>query len=89
MAGALKDSGNPLVESLVRERRGARVLYPVVADESRLSADGAIAPGHLVMAFCLVAPKSSTGREKSLVRFRTIDSGRRDFTIIDRETGRA
>jgi hypothetical protein len=37
------------------------------------------------MAFSLVAPKSSTGREGGLLRFRTIDSGRSDFAIIDRE----
>ncbi|MGW0961496.1 hypothetical protein ACWD4K_21295 [Streptomyces gelaticus] len=77
-AAAPKDSGNPLVESLERERRGVLVRYPAVADEPRLSADGAIVPGHLVMAFSLVAPKSSTGREKNLVRFRTINSGWRD-----------
>ncbi|MGW2087472.1 Z1 domain-containing protein [Streptomyces sp. NPDC001880] len=89
VAGALKDSGDPLVESLVRDRRGVLVLYPVVEAEPRLSADGAIDPRHLVMAFSLVAPKSSTGLETSLVRFRTIDSGRSDFAIIDRETGEA
>ncbi|WP_327259233.1 MULTISPECIES: hypothetical protein [unclassified Streptomyces] len=87
VAGALKDSGNPLVESLVRERRGVLVLYPVVEAEPRLSASGTIDPGHLVMAFSLVAPESSTGSGQSLVRFRTIDSGRRDFAIIDRGTG--
>ncbi|MFF1962629.1 Z1 domain-containing protein [Streptomyces sp. NPDC058232] len=85
VAGTLEDSGDPLVESLVRERRGVLVLYPVVEDAPRLAADGAIDPRHLVMAFSLVAPKSSTGRQKSLVRFRTIDSGRSDFAIIDRE----
>jgi hypothetical protein len=86
VAGALKDSGDPLVESLARERRGVLVLYPVVEDEPRLSAGGAIDPGRLVMAFSLVPPKSTTGREKSLVRFRTIDSGKSDFAIIDRES---
>lgn len=38
------------------------------------------------MAFSLVAPKSSTGGQQSVVRFRTIDSGRSDFAIIDRES---
>ncbi|WP_406505175.1 Z1 domain-containing protein [Streptomyces sp. NBC_01602] len=86
VAGALKDSGDPLVESLVRERRGVLVLYPVVEDAPPLSSDGAIDPRHLVMAFSLVAPKSSTSRQKSLVRFRTIDSMKSDFAIIDRES---
>ncbi|MET7490830.1 Z1 domain-containing protein [Streptomyces sp900116325] len=84
VAGALKDSGDPLVESLVRERRGVLVLYPVIEDEPHLSADGRIDARHLVMAFSLVAPKSSTGREQNLVRFRTVDSGRSDSAIIDR-----
>lgn len=88
VAGALKESGDPFVESLVRERRGALVLYPVVEEDS-LPAGGTIDPGHLVMAFSLVSPKSSTGRGTSLVRFRTVDSGRRDSAIIDRGNGKA
>ncbi|GGV85111.1 hypothetical protein GCM10015535_31390 [Streptomyces gelaticus] len=84
VAGASEDSGDPLVESLVRERRGALVLYPVVESEPRLAADGSIDPRHMVMAFSLVAPKSSAANGTSLVRFRTIDSGRKDFAIIDR-----
>ncbi|MFI6061665.1 Z1 domain-containing protein [Streptomyces sp. NPDC051286] len=89
VAGALNDSGDPSVEKLVRERRGVLVLYPVVEDEPRLSDDGAIDPRHLVMAFSLVAPKASTGGERSLLRFRTIDSGRRDSAIVDRQSSGA
>ncbi|WP_326742167.1 Z1 domain-containing protein [Streptomyces sp. NBC_01768] len=89
VAGALKDSGDPLVESLVRERRGVLVLYPVVESEPRPASDGSIDPRHLVMAFSLVAPKSSADSGTSLVRFRTVDSSRRDFAIIDRENGEA
>ncbi|MCT2549062.1 Z1 domain-containing protein [Streptomyces atratus] len=84
VAGALEDSGDPLVESLVRERRGVLVLYPVVESEPRPASDGSIDPRRLVMAFSLVAPKSSADSGTSLVRFRTIDSGKRDFAIIDR-----
>ncbi|MER5614298.1 Z1 domain-containing protein [Streptomyces sp. NPDC002215] len=86
VAGAVEDSGDPFVESLVREHRGALVLYPVVESEPRPAADGSIDPRHLVMAFSLVAPKSSADSGRSLVRFRTIDSGRRDFAITDRAT---
>ncbi|MFD7491456.1 Z1 domain-containing protein [Streptomyces sp. NPDC059832] len=84
VAGARENSGDPLVESLVRERRGVLVLYPVVESEPRPAADGSIDPRHLVMAFSLVAPKSSADSGTSLVRFRTIDSGSKDFAIIDR-----
>ncbi|MFI8882912.1 hypothetical protein [Streptomyces sp. NPDC053813] len=84
MAGALENSGDPLVESLVRERRGALVLYPVVESEPRPATDGSIDPRHLLMAFSLVAPKSSADSGRNSVRFRTRDSGRRDFAIIDR-----
>ncbi|MGY3682542.1 hypothetical protein ACVWXU_006165 [Streptomyces sp. TE33382] len=82
-----KGAGNEVVESLVRERRGVLVLYPVVEDRApRISASGAIDPEHLVMAFSLVPPRSSTGPQQSLVRFRTIDSTRRDSAIIERGT---
>lgn len=71
----------------MRERRGVVVLYPVVEDEPpRISAAGAIDPAHLVMAFGLVAPRSSTGPRESLVRFRTKDSTREDLAIIERGT---
>lgn len=86
VAGALKDSSDPLVESLVREQRGVVVLYPVVEAEPRLSDGGAIDPRTLVMAFSLVAPKPTTGRERSLLRFRTIDSRKSNFAIIDRSS---
>lgn len=89
VAGALKDSEDPFVESLVRERRGVLVLYPVVENEPRLSSAGAIDPGEVVLAFSLVAPAARHGNQGSLVRFRTIDSGRTDFAIIDREEGGA
>ncbi|MFF3301337.1 Z1 domain-containing protein [Streptomyces sp. NPDC002908] len=86
VAGALKEAGEgPMVESLVRERRGALVLYPLIEKEPRLTAHGAIDAGDVVMAFCLVAPASSDARQGSLVRFRAIDSSRSDFAVIDRE----
>lgn len=85
VAGALKDSDDPMVESLVRERRGVLVLYPLVEEEPRLLADGAIDPGAVVMAFCLVAPASPHPEQESLVRFRAIDSSKGDFAVIDRE----
>ncbi|MFH9618190.1 Z1 domain-containing protein [Streptomyces pratensis] len=85
VAGALKDSQDPLVESLARDRRGVLVLYPLVENEPRLSSSGSIDPGDVVMAFSLVAPTSPDGGRRSLVRFRAIDSSRRDFAVIDHE----
>ncbi|WP_406148737.1 Z1 domain-containing protein [Streptomyces sp. NBC_01012] len=87
VAGALKDSGDSLIESLVQERRGVLVLYPMVEKEPRLSSAGKIDPGEVVMAFCLVAPTSPNGEQRSLVRFRAIDSSRSNFAVIDREGG--
>jgi len=84
IAGAWSTPGNPAVEENVRPRRGALVLYPVV--ESELSStDGTADPGDVVMAFSFVAPKSSVGPGRPLVRFRAIDSGRQDAVIIDRD----
>lgn len=89
VAGALNASGDPLVESLVRERRGVVVLYLVVEEAPRLSRNGSIDPQDLVMAFSVVPPVSRNGRHESLVRFRAIDSSKGDFAIIDREEGEA
>ncbi|MFD8259848.1 hypothetical protein ACFV19_13070 [Streptomyces griseoluteus] len=53
--------------------------------EPRPGPDGTVEPGDVVMAFSFVAPKSSVGAGLSLVRFRTIDSGRQDAIVIDRD----
>ncbi|MFF8020824.1 Z1 domain-containing protein [Streptomyces sp. NPDC007896] len=85
IAGALETAGNAPVEQLVRPRRGALLLYPVVESEPRLASDGTVEPGDVVMAFSFVAPESSVGTGRPLVRFRAIDSGRQDAIVIDRE----
>ncbi|QDO46281.1 endonuclease [Streptomyces sp. RLB3-17] len=85
VAGAVETAGNTTVEQHVRPRRGALLLYPVIESEPRLASDGAMAPGDLVMAFSFVAPKSSAGSERPLVRFRAIDSSRQDAIVIDRD----
>ncbi|UCA48878.1 Z1 domain-containing protein [Streptomyces sp. WA6-1-16] len=78
-------SGDETLESLAGDRRGVVVLYPVVEEKPpAVSPTGAIAPEHLVMAFGLVAPGSSSAPMRNLVRFRTIDSTRGDFAIIER-----
>ncbi|TYR64370.1 Z1 domain-containing protein [Streptomyces parvus] len=78
-------SGDETLESLAGDRRGVVVLYPVVEEKPpAVSPTGAIAPEHLVMAFGLVAPGSSSAPKRNLVRFRTIDSTRGDFAIIER-----
>lgn len=84
IAGAPGESGDPLVESLVRERRGVLVLYPLIEKEPAL-AGGAIDPGDVVMAFALVAPASSSTGQEGSVRFRAIDSSKGDSAVIDRE----
>lgn len=85
IAGAVETAGNVPVEQLVRPRRGALLLYPVVESEPRLASDGTVDPGDVGMAFSFVAPESSVGTGRPLVRFRTIDSGRQDAIIIDRD----
>ncbi|MGW0644561.1 Z1 domain-containing protein [Streptomyces badius] len=84
---AASRSGDQTLQSLAGDRRGVVVLYPVVEEKPPvLSPTGAIAPEHLVMAFGLVAPGSSSAPKRNLVRFRTVDSTRRDFAIIERGT---
>ncbi len=86
VAGAVETAGNATVEQHVRPRRGALLLYPVVESEPRLASGGALDPGDLVMAFSFVAPKSSAGSERPLVRFRAIDSSRPDAVVIGRDS---
>lgn len=77
-------SGEEGMESLARERRGVIVLYPVVEEKPpAVSPAGAISPERLVMTFSLVAPRSSTDPQRSLVRFRTVDSTGEDSAIIE------
>ncbi|MGW7209555.1 Z1 domain-containing protein [Streptomyces sp. NPDC054837] len=85
IAGAHTTAANATVEDLVRLRRGALMLYPVVESELRLPTDRTVDPRDLVMAFSFVAPKSSVGQGSPLVRFRAIDSGRQDAVVINRD----
>ncbi|WP_265544238.1 hypothetical protein [Streptomyces drozdowiczii] len=41
------------------------------------------------MAFCLVAPASASAGQRHLVRFRTVDSSKGDFAVVDRGEVRA
>ncbi|MEU1020700.1 Z1 domain-containing protein [Streptomyces sp. NPDC005904] len=78
-------SGDELVESLVRRRRGALVLYPVIEDEAHLPSDGRLDPRRVVMAFAFVAPALQDGASRTYPRFRTRDSTRSDDAIVDRD----
>ncbi|MEU9183135.1 Z1 domain-containing protein [Streptomyces sp. NPDC048484] len=77
--------GHRAVESLVRPRRGAVVLYPVVESDPVLSSDGSVDPRRLVMAFTLVAPGGAARAGRGLLRFRARDNGRSDHAIVDRQ----
>ncbi|WP_328499390.1 Z1 domain-containing protein [Streptomyces sp. NBC_00414] len=77
--------GNETVESLVRPRRGAVVLYPVVESDAVLSSDGSVDPRRLVMAFTLVAPGGSARAGRGLLRFRARDNGTSDHAIVDHQ----
>ncbi|WP_371598092.1 Z1 domain-containing protein [Streptomyces sp. NBC_00564] len=89
VAGATTAVGDAVVEDAIRPRRGGLLLYPVVESDPHLSADGSIDPGDLVMAFAFVTPASSARSGQPLVRFRAIDSGRKDVAVIDRDGTRA
>ncbi len=89
IAGVDPAIGNAAIEESIRPRRGSLVLYPVVESEPKLAADGTLDPGDVVMAFFYVAPNSSADLTSPLVRFRTIDSGRQDAVIIDRDDVRS
>ncbi|MFD0306290.1 Z1 domain-containing protein [Streptomyces sp. NPDC127119] len=77
--------GNETVESIVRPRRGAVVLYPVVESDPVLSSDGSVDPRRLVMAFTLVAPGGSARAGRGLLRFRARDNGTSRHAIVDHQ----
>ncbi|MFE2142135.1 Z1 domain-containing protein [Streptomyces sp. NPDC059456] len=73
IAGALGHSGDPTTESLVADRRGALVLYPIVERLHRDAFDGErIDPGKIVLAFSFVAPASAHSANGQVVQFTTI-----------------
>ncbi|MEE1752329.1 Z1 domain-containing protein [Streptomyces sp. SP18CS02] len=88
IAGARPPSDDPFLESLVRERRGVLVLYPVIESGTQPITGGIADPSKVVMAFAMVAPASATDRHQGLARFRTIDSRQKESAIIDRPVGR-
>ncbi|WP_280231589.1 Z1 domain-containing protein [Nocardia cyriacigeorgica] len=84
IAGGLPSCDDPATEGLVRPRRGAVMVHPVVEPRHRgdISADMQIDPGKLVMAFGFVAPASATGRDGHVIRFTAVDSGD-DSAIVE------
>ncbi|MGW2665650.1 Z1 domain-containing protein [Nocardia tengchongensis] len=78
IAGSLPSSGDQNTESLVADRRGVILVYPIIEPEnSSAIADNGDVPAELVvMAFGFAAPASATGYDDRLLRFRTIDSSR-------------
>ncbi|MFI6941769.1 Z1 domain-containing protein [Streptomyces sp. NPDC050418] len=80
----LEGTGNNLVESLARPRRGALVLYPVIENEADAPAGGPIDPRRVVMAFGFVTPTLPGGVSSSVPRFRARDTSRSDDAIVDR-----
>ncbi|MFE5088993.1 Z1 domain-containing protein [Streptomyces sp. NPDC056638] len=89
LAGITGVTGNPTVEQNIRPRRGALVLYPVVESEPRILPDGSIDPRDLIMGFAFVAPPSTTQGDRPLVRFRAIDSTRKEAVITGRDQTRS
>ncbi|HLT10901.1 MAG TPA: Z1 domain-containing protein, partial [Micromonosporaceae bacterium] len=83
IAGALDGPGDPRTESLVGERRGVLVVYPIVekVNQDEAIRTGLLDPGRTVMAFAFVAPASAHYGDKA-VRFVTIDSSQ-NAAIID------
>ncbi|MEU3915024.1 Z1 domain-containing protein [Streptomyces sp. NPDC029721] len=83
IAGALADSGDPATESLVADRRGALVLYPIIQSthQGLIDANRRIDPDKIVMAFTFVAPASAHSANGQVVQFTTISS--KQSAIID------
>jgi len=83
IAGATPDHGDPVVEGLRRDRRGALLVYPLVEDilNPPRSAEE-ISAGKVVVAFVLVAPQGARLSSGRLVQFKARNSAA-NTPIID------
>ncbi|MFI9559095.1 Z1 domain-containing protein [Nonomuraea endophytica] len=80
IAGADPSIGDPAVDALARPRRGAMLIYPLIANDIS-AAD--VDPDKVVMAFHLIAPQSAQASDRRLVTFTTRDRRRANDAIID------
>ncbi|MFI6867268.1 Z1 domain-containing protein [Nocardia sp. NPDC050406] len=87
IAGGVANSGDPVTESFVADRRGVVMLFPIVEPDHavEIADDGRIDLRKVVMGFGFAAPVTAIGDDNKLLRFTTIDSSQ-DAAIIDRVT---
>ena len=78
IVGARPSWSDQYVDSLVRVRRAAMLLYPVVKDAS------ASRPGEVVVAFTLFAPRTAQPLNGQVVQFKAKVSGKAKAPIVDR-----
>jgi Z1 domain len=72
IAQAITSYSDPVAESLVQQRRGAVVLYPVVeTDKTQLTQGCQLSAGEIVMGFVAVSPASATSSGSRLIEFVT------------------
>jgi hypothetical protein len=78
---------DPFAAQLHRARRGAVLLYPVLAADEETPAPphniGPVEPGKVVIAASFISAIDRQARTVPLVRFRTIDSSAEGEAIID------
>ncbi|WP_233434292.1 Z1 domain-containing protein [Nocardia yamanashiensis] len=85
ISGSLPHSGDSNTESLVGDRRGVLMLYPVLEPKfaADVTSDGRTDYGKLVVGFGFVAPASARGLDDRTVRFTTIDSSDQAIVEVD------
>jgi len=85
VAGGLPQGGNVATEMLVKDRRGAIVVYPIIEPKNvkAIGSGGRIDLNKLVVAFMFVPPHSARSDDGKVVRFTAIDSSREGTPIID------
>lgn len=74
IAGGRDSYGDDVVEALVKERRGALLLYPVVDHETKQSRAIDSSAGDVVVALVVAAPRAAVPASGQVVQFRAHDS---------------
>lgn len=84
VAGSSAAYGDPVVEALRRERRGAALVYPLIEEDlDPARSDAELDAGLIVVSFTLVAPASATASAGQLVQFVARNKALEKAPIID------
>lgn len=84
IAGSVVAYGDPAIEALHQDRRGALLVYPLIEEDlDPPRTDDELDPKKVVIAFTLVAPRSALGGSGQLVQFEARNKALEKAAIVD------